>query len=601
MRTRARRGAPARRRRAPSRQLRLGTWTPDELLVDLFAGGGGTSEGIKAATGRDPDVAINHDHLALAMHEANHPATKHFCENVFRVDPREVTSGRPVGLLWLSPDCTHFSKSKGGKPRSKKIRGLAWVACRWVHDLGPRAPRVIILENVEEFETWGPLLPDGLPDPARAGKTFRAFVRKLESYGYRVEWRTLVAADFGVPTTRKRLFLIARRDGLPIVWPTPTHAKEPGKGRKKWRPASEVIDWSIPTPSIFSRKKPLAENTLRRIAVGLWRHVIEAARPFIVPVTHPRDARVHAIDEPVRTVTAANRGELALVAPAFLRTDMQSDGRLRGIGAPDEPLRTITSSGGHAIAAATLVTTGHGEREGQTPRAPGVDKPLGTVVATAQNHGVTVAHLVKHYGSPPDRMRAVGSDLDEPAGTVTAKDHHALSAAFLEKMYGSARSGADARDPVPTITSGGDRGGGHIAPVTAQLEKHGRRHVELVKALLRKYDRDGRLRDPSAPVDERTAKALDGVVTILGEDFQIVDVGMRMLVPRELFRAQGFGEHYVIAPICDQVRGTGKKRRIWRGPMTKTQQTAKAGNSVCPPLAEILVRSNLGEREAVAA
>lgn len=611
-RARSKRGkSPARRRGGP--QLRLGAWVERELVVDLFAGGGGASEGITRALGRHPDIAINHDPLAVAMHEANHPTTKHYCESVFKVSPIDACGGRPVGLLWASPDCTHFSKSKGGKPRSKRIRGLAWVVTRWARDV---RPRVIALENVEEFADWGPLGPDNLPDKARAGKTFRAWVRKLESYGYVVEHRILIAADYGAPTTRKRLFVVARCDGAPIQWPAPTHAKD-ARGSRRWRSAAEVIDWSIPTRSIFGRKKPLAEPTMRRIAVGMWRHVIEAADPFIVPVTHPRDARVHSLDEPLRTVTAANRGELALIAPTLVshygasvgrsiedpaptvtagggghtalttpvlfRTDMQSDGRLRGIAAVDDPLRTITTTGGHAVASATLVTTGHGERTGQTPRVPGLEKPLGTVVATAQNHALVTAFLSKHYGSPPDRMRAVGSELDEPAGTVTARDHHGLSVAYLEKMYGSARSGASVRGPVPTVTTGGGRGGGHIA---------------LVQALLRRYDRDGRPRDPDAPLDERTALALLGLVWVAGELYQIVDICMRMLAARELFRAQGFRDSYVIAPVCDQVTPAGKR---WRGPLIKTEQIAKAGNSVCPPLAEAIVRANLRGREAVAA
>lgn len=344
-------------------QLRLGTFDARELVVDLFAGGGGTSEGIKAATGRDPDIAINHDPLALAMHEANHPTTKHYCESVFKARPVDVCDGRPVGLLWASPDCTHFSKSKGGKPRSKKIRGLAWVVVRWAHDV---RPRVVILENVLEFQGWGPLLENGLPDPKRIGKTFRAFVRKLESYGYRVEWRAMVAADYGVPTTRRRLFLVARCDGQPIEWPAPTRA------RKQWAPAADVIDWSIPCPSIFDRKEPLSEPTLRRIAVGIWRYVIEPVAPFVV--------------------------ELA-----------------------------------GATAIATLITTSRGERKGQAARVPGLEKPIGTITAQGSNHALVAAFIRKDFGSPLHRMRAVGSSLADPLATVTAQDHNALTLAHLER------------------------------------------------------------------------------------------------------------------------------------------------------------------------
>ncbi|AKF06043.1 C-5 cytosine-specific DNA methylase [Sandaracinus amylolyticus] len=500
--------------RGHTSQLRLGAWVERELVVDLFAGGGGASEGIARALGRHPDIAVNHDPAAIAMHAANHPTTVHYCESVFRVTPREVVGGRPVGLLWASPDCTHFSKSKGGKPRKKKIRGLAWVVVRWARDV---APRVIALENVEEFADWGPLGPDDRPDKARAGQTFRAFVRKLERYGYRVEHRILVAADYGAPTTRKRLFLVARRDGQPITWPEPTHARS-GRGPRAWRTAAEVIDWSIPCPSIFERARPLADATLRRIAAGVRRYVIDAARPFIVPVTHPRDARVHSIDEPVRTVTAANRGELALIAP-------------------------------------TLVQTGYGERDGQAPRVPGLDKPLGTVVAGAAKHALVAAFVTKHYGG------VVGHELGRALGTVTTQDHHSLSVAHLEKFYGTA-AGADVREPMPTITAGGQ-------------------HIAAVRTLLARYE-----------------AGADPLLSIDGEAFAIVDIGMRMLVPRELFRAQGFGDHYIIDPVVDRPLRNGGVLRL---PMTKTEQIAKAGNSVCPPLAEAIVRANVRGRVEVAA
>ena len=349
--------------------------TQRELVVDLFAGGGGTSEGIRRALGRDPDIAVNHDPAAIAMHAANHPTTRHYCESVFEVSPNAACGGRPVGLLWLSPDCTHHSKAKGGKPRKKKIRELAWVACRWAKEV---APQIIILENVEEFADWGPLTADGRPCRQRAGKTFRAFVRKLARYGYEVEHKLLVAADYGAPTTRRRLFLIARRDGEPIMWPEPTHGRA---GAAPWRTAAEIIDWGLPCPSIFERRRPLAEATMRRVAVGVRRYVIEQARPFIVPVTHPREARVHAIDEPVRTIMAANRGELALVTPFVSSQYGCSVGR-----AVDAPLPTVTAGGGghSALVVPTLVQTGYGERPGQEPRVPGLEKPLGTVVAGGQ-------------------------------------------------------------------------------------------------------------------------------------------------------------------------------------------------------------------------
>jgi len=326
----------------------------DELVVDNFAGGGGASTGIERAIGRPVDVAINHDPEAVAMHQANHPQTLHLCESVWDVNPREVCAGRRVGLAWFSPDCRHFSKAKGGKPVEKKIRGLAWVAVRWAATV---QPRVICLENVEEFVTWGPLTHDGRPCPRNRGREFRAFVNALQRLGYAVEWRELRACDYGAPTSRKRLFLIARRDGQPIAWPEPTH----GPGRKPYRTAAECIDWSIPCPSIFERERPLAEATLRRVAAGIQRYVIDAAEPYIVRLGH---------------------------------TGHGDAGKVRSVR---EPLSTITSKAEHLLVAPTLVQTGYGERSGQAPRVPGLEKPVGTIVAGGQKHALVAAFLAKHY------------------------------------------------------------------------------------------------------------------------------------------------------------------------------------------------------------
>ncbi len=497
--------------------MRLGAWTERELVVDLFAGGGGASEGISRALGRHPDIAVNHDPAAIAMHRANHPTTVHFCESVFKVTPRDVVGGRPVGFLWASPDCTFFSKSKGGKPRNRKIRGLAWVIARWAKEV---RPRVIAMENVEEFADWGPLDENDMPDKARAGKTFRAFCAKLRSYGYVVEHRILVAADYGAPTTRRRLFLIARCDGVPIAWPEPTRTKT-GTGARAWRTAAECIDWTIPAPSIFDRGKRLAEATERRIAAGIFRYVIGAARPFIVPLTHQGGDRVHSLDDPMRTVTAAHRGELALVAP-------------------------------------TLVQTGYGEREGQAPRALDLHRPLGTVVAGGAKHALVAAFLTKHYGG------VVGHEVTRPIGTVTATDHHSLSTAWLMR-YNATGTGSDVREPVPTVTTR-DR----FAEVRAFLIAYygGERAEE-------------RAADLASPLRTVTTARRFGLVTVEGVDYEIGDIGMRMLAPRELFRAQGFGDHYIIAPPFN-----GK-------PMTKTEQIAKCGNSVAPPVAEAITRANV--------
>ncbi len=505
--------------------LRVSGIAPGELVVDNIAGGGGASSGIEAALGRPVDFAINHDPEALAMHRANHPQTKHFLEDVWAVDPKEACGSRPVGLAWFSPACTHFSRAKGAQnPKCAEIRGLAWVVIKWARAV---APRIIVLENVEEFQTWGPLDSEGHPIAAQAGETFREWLGELTALGYSVEFQSLVAADYGAPTTRRRLFLIARRDGRP-AWPAPTH----GAGRQQpWRPAAEIIDWSLPCPSIFDRPRPLAEATQRRIARGIQRYVIESPSPFIIPLTHQGDARVHSISEPVRTITGANRGELALVEPFVVRHGHYS---------------TKTGAG-------LVEGRGAGTFRGQPLRSP-----LATVCATNDKHLVCPV-VVKHYGG------VVGHGVDRTLGTVTAKDHHALATAFLTKFYGTS-TGSDPRAPLPTVTAN-DRGGGHLAEVRAFLMKyHGG------------SPRVGDLFDPLRTID--TANRF-GLVVVHGVEYRIVDIGMRMLQPHELFAAQGFPEHYEIAP-----EHNGK-------PLTKTAQTRLAGNSVCPPAAEAIVRANM--------
>lgn len=396
---------------------------PDELVIDNFAGGGGASTGIEAGFGRPVDVAINHDPEALAMHAANHPHTAHYCESVWDVDPREVTRNAPVGLVWLSPDCKHFSKAKGGKPVEKKIRGLAWVALRWA---AVARPRVIMLENVEEFTTWGPLGPDGRPCPQRKGAEFGKFVRALQRQGYRVDWRELRACDFGAPTIRKRLFLIARRDGLPIVWPEPTHGDptraEVIAGRLlPWRTAAECIDWSIPCPSIFERDRPLADATCRRIAKGIMRYVVEAAEPFIV------GCGGRAAQSPERSVHL--------------------------------PFQTITAKADACIAVPVLTEIANAS----SPRCMPSDEPLRTICAQTKggHHALVAAFLAKHYGG------VVGTSLEQPIGTVTSTDHHSLVTAelsahpdhhaevraFLIKYYGNEQDGCTLADPMHTVTA----------------------------------------------------------------------------------------------------------------------------------------------------
>lgn len=490
--------------------IRASYGLPGELVADLFAGGGGASCGIEDALARPPDLAINHSAEAIAMHAANHPDTKHYQSDVWEVDPREACGSRPVGLLWASPDCTHHSRARGGKPRDHGIRSLAWVVVKWAKEVGPR---LICVENVEEFAQWGPLDDAGQPIKERAGETFREWTGALSDAGYSVGFRSLVAADYGTPTTRKRLFLVARRGGGGVAWPEPTH----GAGRPAaWRPAADVIDWSLPCPSIFVRERPLADATLRRIAAGVRKYVLECAEPFIVPMTH-HDAsnRCRGMDDPLPTITAAHRGELALCAP-------------------------------------TLITTGYGERDGQAPRVPGLDKPLGTVVAGGQKHALVAAFLAKHFGGP-NGHQTPGVDLRRPMGTVTGRDHHGLAVAWLEKFYGSARSGAPLTEPAPTIT--GQACGGHLAEVRAFLIGYYSSGGSQQQGL---FD----------PLHTVTGKARFGLVTVHGSLYQLVDIGLRMLSPRELFLAQGFPEDYEIAPVCN-----GK-------PITKTSQVLLAGNAV---------------------
>jgi DNA (cytosine-5)-methyltransferase 1 len=501
---------------------------PGELVVDNFAGGGGASTGIEAALGRPVDIAINHDPEAIAMHRANHPESRHYCENIWEVDPIDACGGRPVGLAWFSPDCTHFSRAKGTTPRKQEIRGLAWVVVRWARAV---RPRVIVLENVEEFQTWGPLRDDGRPDPGVAGETFRAWLADLAGLGYSIEFRSMVAADYGAPTTRKRFYLVARADGAGIAWPGPTH----GRGRAaQWRPASEIIDWSLPCPSIFDRKRPLAEATQRRIAEGIRRYVLGAAEPFIVPVrSHGgggNDPR--AIGLPLRTVTCTKRGEFALVSPS-------------------------------------LVQRSWGERPGQRPRAMDIGRPLGTVVAGGVKHALVATFLSKHYGG------VVGHSVERTIGTVTARDHHAVTTAFLTKFYGTS-TGAGAGEPLPTVTAGGGHGGGHLAEVRAFLVKY--------------YGAPrGQEQQVSLPLHTVTTKARFGLVTVAGEDYEIADIGMRMLVPRELFAAQGFPSSY---RLDADVGGR---------PLTKTAQIRCAGNSVCPPVAQAIVGANLSDLQSARA
>jgi DNA (cytosine-5)-methyltransferase 1 len=543
-----------------------------ELIIDNFAGGGGASTGIELALGRHVDIAINHDPKAIAMHLANHPQTLHLCESVWEVDPREVVKGRPVALLWLSPDCKHFSKAKGGKPVEKKIRGLAWIAVRYAATV---KPRVIMLENVEEFETWGPLSTDGKPCKKNKGREFNAFKNALKRHGYEIEHRALRGCDFGAPTIRKRLFMIARCDGQPIVWPEPTHADPKSeavksKRLKPWRTAAECIDWSIACPSIFERSKPLAEATQRRIAKGIMRYVVNSDKPFIVTMAHGEGegktkrwgSGVRSVDEPVPTITGS--GGYGLAAPLVIRNDMPQSNSQCNYSA-EEPIRTLTSTGGFSLVAPFL--TEHANASNQ--RSMPADEPVRTLCAQVKggHFSLVNAFLTKF------RTGAVGSDLSEPMHTITAGGGegrpagagHAMGlvASSLVKMRGT-NTGQATDEPLHTISAGGT----HFADVRAFLISY--------------YGSETETDSIKEPLRTVTSRDRFGLVTIQGQDYAIVDIGLRMLAPRELFKAQGFPDTYIIGDKPEQGLT-----------LTKSEQVRMVGNSVCPPMAKALVMANL--------
>ena len=580
----------------------------DEIIVDNFAGGGGASTGIELAAGRPVTIAINHDPDAILLHKTNHPYTEHYQASVWDIDPREVCQGRLVGLAWFSPDCKHFSKAKGGKPVDKNIRGLAWIVLRWA---GTVAPRVIMLENVEEFQTWGPVRR-GRPVKSKAGQTFRRFIDQLEGLGYVVEWRELVAADYGAPTTRKRFFLIARRDGRPIVWPEPSHAPadspEVKAGKKlPWRSAAEIIDWSLPCPSIFDTRKeirekyglsvqrPLRPNTMRRIIRGVDKFSIKAPEPFLVVVNHAGGFRGQGAQEPLQTVTAKHGYGVA--APVMAPLTMHNNENAAGTGITD-PVNTITSSGagGHQMVIAPTLTaigqTGGGDRsrkitepthtqvskaeeclvapvmiqyhteQSEKVRGQGVTEPIMTIDAS-NRYGLAAASLVKYYGNDQH-----GQKISGPLHTVTAKDREGLTIAHMVKMKGT-NLGGSMSEPVQTITAGG----GHFGVVTTTAVKAESdadlKHWPEIRDLLNTYC--GYRLGPEDVI----------LFEIGGVAYFMADIGLRMLTPRELYMANGFPPDYKID-------------RDYTGTVyPKTKQVARCGNAVPPPFATALVRANL--------
>lgn len=556
-----------------------------ELIVDNFAGGGGASLGIELATGRPVDIAVNHDPDAIAMHDVNHPYTMHYIEDVFAIDPVEVTGGRPVGLAWFSPDCKHFSRAKGGTPVDHKVRGLSWVILKWA--LSGAAPRVIFMENVAEIQTWGPLVERNgafYPDPARKSETFKGFVamlgggieaghpawreacaflglspesedaaRLLRGLGYTVDFRELRACDYGAPTIRKRFYLVARKDGEPIVWPQATHGK--GKGLKPYRTAAECIDWSLPCPSVFRRKKPLANNTMRRVAYGLDKFVLKNPKPFIVQMNYmntPQD-----VDKPMTTQTSANHHYV--VTPSISKYF----GGVIGSGA-DKPLPTVTAIDHNAMLAPQLCVIGYGDKD-STPRIKSVEQPVHTIVAGGAKHFVSAPYLIQYYNGDH------ASGADAPIPTITTRERSALLEAHMTVF----RRNVDAKgldDPMATLTTSA----GHMAITETLLVKYGP-NTELmnwpqVRDLLNTY------------CGYKIAE--DEILLLRSGDayFFIADIGLRMMTAEELKLAQGFPPDYCI----------NIESRIGH-PYSVAKQIGRLGNSVCPPVACALVRANCPE------
>jgi DNA (cytosine-5)-methyltransferase 1 len=590
--------------------IRAQTSLLEEIAVDNFAGGGGASTGVELASGRPVEIAINHDPDAILMHQTNHPFTQHYCESVWAVNPPKVCGGRPVGLAWFSPDCKHFSKAKGGKPVDKNIRGLAWIVLRWA---GTVRPRVIVLENVEEFQKWGPV-KRGKPVKSKAGQTFRKFVEQLRDVGYDVEWNELVAADYGAPTSRKRFFLIARCDGKAIVWPEATHAPadnfEVQTGNKKpWRAAAEIIDWTQPCPSVFATKteikerygksavRPLAESTMRRVIRGVDKFVISSARPFIIQCNHTGGFRGQSIVEPLQTVT----GKLGYGAVNAALTMCNNE---NAVGAsPDDPIGTITTGGHFAAVEAELTAASilqyHTESDGAYVRGQEVQNPLLTIDA-AGRYSLIGASLVKYYGSDQygqdigvpthtttakDRLgvgaaffskfydggyTGAGSSMEDPLHTITAVDHNALAFVNLIKLKGD-NLGSEASAPAQTITAGGTHHGLVVTRVARAVPGTPLRNWPKVRDLLNRYC------GYAFAEDEVLLLGIEGVW------FYISDIGLRMLTPRELYSANGFPSDYII--------DTDYLGNAYR----KDKQVARCGNAVPPPFAAAIVRANLPE------
>lgn len=650
----------------------------DEIVVDYFCGGGGAGTGLEMGLGRKVSVAKNHSAAAISMHTVNHPGAKHFTTDVFDGDLDAECGGKAVGWFHMSPDCTHHSQAAGGQPRKREIRNLSWIGLKWA---GKKKPRVISLENVKQILQWGPLVAKRdpatgraiklvtvlgtngkakvqhtvaapgevvpvdqqflVPDPTRRGQTWAVFVAELERLGYTVEWRVIRACDFGAPTSRERLFMIARCDGVPIVWPEPTHAKRPAKGQKPWKTAAECIDFTDLGKSIFGRKKDLAPATLRRVAKGMKKFVIDSPAPFIVPIANWSGETVQSANEPLRTVTSYPKGgAFSVVSPVIAPATHQGSDRIND---PLEPLPTITCAnrGELTLISPTLIQSGYGERNGQLPRVPGIDHPLGTVVAGGVKHAVVSAFMAQMNGGfntihgkgadePMTTVTNTGSqqqlvtatlitnttghgptDLDDPVPTVTTGQHHALVAAslvhlrgncdardlidplhtisaggqhhglvtaFMERQFG-ASIGQALDEPAPTITAGG---GGKSSVVSLKLSPEHEEGALRVAAFLISYYGTENVSGAGEPAPTITTKDRLALVTVMvkGTPYVIVDICLRMLKPPELYKAQGFPAGYIITHGAD-----GK-------PFTKTKQVHMCGNSVSPPPMAALAKAN---------
>ncbi|KPY93167.1 C-5 cytosine-specific DNA methylase [Pseudomonas tremae] len=650
----------------------------DEIVVDYFCGGGGAGTGLEMGLSRKVSVAKNHSAAAISMHTVNHPGAKHFTTDVFDGDPDTECGGKAVGWFHMSPDCTHHSQAAGGQPRKREIRNLSWIGLKWA---GKKKPRVISLENVKQILQWGPLVAKRdpatgraiklvtvlgtngkskvqhtvatpsevvpvdqqflVPDPTRRGQTWAVFVAELERLGYTVEWRVIRACDFGAPTSRERLFMIARCDGEPIVWPEPTHAKRPAKGQKPWKTAAECIDFTDLGKSIFGRKKDLAPATLRRVAKGMKKFVIDSPAPFIVPIANWSGETVQSINEPLRTVTSYPKGgAFSVVSPVIAPATHQGSDRIND---PLEPLPTITCAnrGELTLISPTLIQSGYGERNGQLPRVPGIDQPLGTVVAGGVKHAVVSAFMAQMNGGfntthgkgadePITTVTNTGSqqqlvtatlitnttgqgptDLDDPVPTVTTGQHHALVAASLVHLRGNCDA-RDLRDPLHTISAGGQHhglvtafmerqfgasvgqaldepaptvtagGGGKSSVVSLKLSPEHEEGALRVAAFLISYYGTENVSGAGEPAPTITTKDRLALVTVMvkGTPYVIVDICLRMLKPPELYKAQGFPAGYIITHGAD-----GK-------PFTKTKQVHMCGNSVSPPPMAALAKAN---------